>query len=331
MDAVLRRLAEDSIGAGELSREFSHALAKYLSRRSGVSMRSFGAAFRAAFVALGLEPGARVGVSALAHGAVWRILAGMGLEPVAIDVERSTPVLPSPLNHDFEPYKLDAIYLDSRLGFVPDLAAFRDLRIPLIEDISEALGAITGTDMAGSAGELTIVGLEPEHIVTAGGGACVVTNNTRRVPPLTAATDPGVGEAPLPDMNAAMALTQMRQLESFIERRRALAARFLRTIQRGRHAMPLQGGEGDAVYPALPVLVESSPRDVEQYARSHGVDARRAFQDTVLALMSDADHDVAVRVPNALALAGRMVLFPLYPTLSKAEQESIERVLATMP
>jgi perosamine synthetase len=331
MDAVLRRLAEDSIGAGELSREFSQGLAKYLGRRSGVSMRSYGAALSAALESLGLEPGARVGMSALAHGAVWRIVQRKGFTPVAIDTQKNLPLLPSPLDFDYQPLDLAGLFVDTRLGYVPDLDGLKQLRVPLIEDVSEGLGGNTGSDMAGSIGELTIVGLEPEHIVTAGGGASVITNNTRRVPFLAAATDPAEGEAPLPDMNAAMALTQMRRLEAFVERRRELAMRFLRTVQRGRHTVPLGGGEGDSVFPALPVLVESSPRDVEQYARGHGVSAERAFTDTVLELLSDADHDVTPLYPNALSLASRMVLFPLYPTLGKGEQEAIERVLATMP
>lgn len=331
MDAVLRRLAEDSIGAGELSREFSQSLAKYLGRRSGVSMRSLGSALRAAIGSLMLAPGSRIGLSALTHGYVWRVFESLGFEPVVIDTQRSLPILPSPLDFDYEPLELSCIYVDSRLGFIPDLNGLRQIRVPIIEDVSEGLGGNTGSEMAGSAGELTIVGLEPEHIITAGGGATVVTNNTRRVSSLSAATDSGFGEASLPDMNAAMALTQMRQLEAFIERRRELASRFLKTIQRGRHVLPLQGGDGEAVFPALPVLVESSPREVEQYARSHGVSAGRAFQDTALSLLSDVEHDVTHLFPNALSLAGRMVLFPLYPTLGKSEQETIERILATMP
>ncbi len=331
MDAVLRRLAEDSIGAGELSREFSQGVAKYLGRRSGVSMRTMGSALRSAVASLGLEPGARVGISALANGFVFRVIERLGLTPVVIDTQRGLPILPSPLDFDYQPLSLDCIYVDSRVGFIPDLEGIRQIRVPMIEDVSEGLGGHTGSEMAGSFGELTIVGLEPEHIITAGGGATVVTNNTKRVSVLTAATDAGYGEASLPDMNAAMALTQMRQLERFLERRRELVSRFLRTVQRGRHTLPLQGGDGEAVFPALPILVESSPRDVEQYARSHGVSAGRAFPDTALTLLSDAEHDVTRLYPNALSLAGRMVLFPLYPTLGKSEQETIERILATMP
>ena len=331
MDAVLRRLAEDSIGAAELSREFSQTVARYLNRRSGVSVRTYGAALSAGIRSLALAPGARIGLSVLSHAAVARIMESHGLVPVPLDTQKLLPILPSPLDVDYSTDGLSAIYVDTRLGFIPDLDALSQLGIPLIEDVSEGFGGNTGSVMAGSLGELTIVGLEPEHIVTAGGGATVITSNTRRVAALTAATDPGIGEASLPDMNAAMGLTQMKQLEAFISRRRELAERFLRVLQRGKHTMPLQGGEGEAIFPSLPVLVASSPREVEQYARSHGVHAERAFQDTVLSTYSDAEEDVARLFPNALSLAGRMVLFPLYPTLGKSEQELMERVLATMP
>lgn len=334
MDAVLRRLAEDSIGAGELSREFSQSLAKYLDRRSGVSMRTIGSALQAALAALNLAPGARIGVSVLAHAAVARILRRAGFVPVPIDTQRNLPVLPDPLNFDYQPLELSALYVDARVGYVAELESLQQLKIPIIEDVSEGLGGNTGSVMAGSVGELTIIGLEPEHIVTAGGGATVVTNSTRRVSALGAWTDPGEGEASLPDMNAAMGLTQMRQLERFVERRRDIAARFLRVIQRGRHHTALPGNDGETVFPAFPVLVESSPREVEHYARTHGVTAQRAFTDTVLAEIGasqDNDVDVAAGFPNGLSLAGRMVLFPVYPTLGKTEQETIERVLATLP
>jgi hypothetical protein len=40
---------------------------------------------------------------------------------------------------------------------------------------------------------------------------------------------------------------------------------------------------------------------------------------------------VAARFPNALTFSSQTVLFPLYPTLGKSEQERVERVLATLP
>lgn len=329
MDAVLTRLAEDSIGSGGLAAEFSQKLARYVQRRSGVSMRSYGHAFLTAIASLGLEPGSRVGFSVLAHDVVRRLLVHAGFEPVAIDTQKVLPVLPSPLDVDYQAFALAALFVDTRLGYVADLDNFNTLGIPIIEDVSEGLGGNTGTIMAGSVGDVTLVGLEPEHIVTAGGGAVVATSNSRRVPFLNGAVDGSLGNHPLPDMNAALGLTQMKQLERFIERRRELAARFLRTVQKTRHTLPVQPGEGENVFFALPLLLDSSPRDVEQYARTHGVTVTRAFSGSVL---TAAGEDLAADAfPNALSLASRMVLFPLYPTLGKSEQERVERVLSTVP
>ncbi|TVR68297.1 MAG: DegT/DnrJ/EryC1/StrS aminotransferase family protein [Spirochaetaceae bacterium] len=329
MDAVLTRLAEDSIGSGGLAAEFSQKLARYVQRRSGVSMRSYGHAFTTAFSALGLEPGARVGYSVLSHDVVRRLLLQAGFEPVPIDTQKVLPVLPSPLDVDYQALDLAALYVDARLGYVADLDNLGNLGIPLVEDVSEGLGGNTGTTMAGAAGDITLIGLEPEHIITAGGGAVVATSHSRRVPLLNSAVDGTLGNPPLPDMNAALGLTQIKQLERFVERRQELAARFLRTVQKTRHVLPVQAGEGENVFFALPLLVDSSPRDVEQYARTHGVTVTRAFSGS--ALIVGSDEIPAESFPNALSLASRMVLFPLYPTLGKTEQERVERVLSTIP
>lgn len=326
MDAVLTRLAEDSIGTGTVSQEFSQNVAKTIGKRSGVSVRSYGHAVLAAFRALDLPPGSRIGLSVLAPISVFNMVYEAGLLPVPIDVDRQLPVLPSPLDFDYETLELSAIYVDTRLGYVADLENFKQLRIPVIEDISEGIGGHTGDSVVGSIGEMSVLAMEAEHIITAGGGAVVMSNNTRRVSALTAMVDHRIGEPPLPDMNAALGITQLKQLDSFIERRRDIASRFVRTVQRGRYRVPFQGGDGENVFFTFPVMIDSSPREVEKYARGHGVSVQRAFLDVVYATLDETD-----RFPNGLLFSSQMVLFPLYPTLGKSEQERIERVLATLP
>ncbi len=351
MDAVLSRLAEDSIGAGTLSREFSQSLARYVGKRSGVAFRSFGHALEAVIASMEIPLRGRVGVSVLTSVAVRRILDKTGCQVVPIDTDRQLPILPSPLDFDYEALGLSALYVDCRLGYVPDLENFRRIGIPLIEDISEGLGGNTGSSMAGSVGEIALVTLEPEHIITAGGGAVAITNNTKRVSSMSARVDHDIGEPPLPDMNAALGLTQLKQIEKFIERRKEIASRFVRVVQRGRYRVPLQGGDGDNVFFALPVMIDSSPREAEKYAQSHGVTVRRAFTETILSEISllsgndiadcggTGDSDAgALRTPdrpdffpNGISFSSQTVLFPLFPTLGKTEQERIERVLATLP
>ena len=331
MDAVLTRLAEDSIGVGRLSTEFSLQVAHLVGHRHGVSFRSYAAALRAAVGSLALPIGSRVGVSALAPSVVARVLGAAGHEVVVIDTQRALPILPSPLDHDYQCDRLAALVVDRALGYHPDGVSFAQLGIPVIEDLSHVMGTLEEEEVPGAVGELVIVGCEPEHAVTAGGGATVTTNSARGKSALSAAVDPVYGEPRLPDMNAALGLTQVKQLPRFLSRRRDILARYLRAVQRGAHHVPLQGRGGEEVFPALPVVIDSSPREVEKYARKHGVQTRRAFEDSVFAMEGSAWEEERRSFPNAVALAGRTMLFPLYPSLSAREVELVERVLTTLP
>lgn len=340
MDSVLTRLAEDSIGVGHLSREFAHGVARYLGRRHGVAVRSPGLALRCAVEALGLPPRSRIGMSVLAPAWVHRVVVACGHTPVPIDSQKNLPLLPSPLDIDYAQFDLAALFVDTRLGYVPPIATLRELNLPIIEDVSEGIGANTGDAMVGSTSELTLVSVEANHILTAGGGAVVTTSSSKRASALHAAIGDHLGEPALSDMNAALGLAQLKQLERFLERRREIAARLVRALDGSRHEVPAQTGEAENVFFALPVLVSSSPRDVENYARTHGVAVERALADVVLSVVSaDAtDDDIAEgspapepAYPHALSLASRLVLFPLFPTLGSGDQERITRVLATMP
>lgn len=330
MDAVLTRLASDSIGPGDISREFSQTIAKRLGRRSGNAGRSLGWVFRSALSALDLDAGARVGVSILAPRSIYTAIEAEGLTVAPIDVQKRVPILSSPLDRDYEELDLAALVVDSRLGYVPDLESFSQLGIPIIEEVTEGFGGNVETTLVGSIGELVIIALEPEGIITTGGGAAVLTNNMRRVGTINRYLDAHTGEPPLPDMNAALGLTQLKQLDRFIERRREIAAHFIRALQRGAHGVVLQGEEVDNVFPALPVQVETSPREVEKYARAHGVATLRAFSGTDLS-QRDEESDLGRDYPNGIGFLARTILFPLFPTLSKAEIGQIERVLATLP
>lgn len=334
MDAVLTRMANDSIGAGALSREFASAVAKYLDRRGGVAFRSQARAIEATLTALGLGAGARVGMSALVPAHVYRRVVARGMEPVLIDVQKHAPVLPSPLDFDYQALGLSALYVETRLGFVADLEHLNALGIALVEDVSEGLGGNTGRRPAGAYGDVTIVAVEPEHSITAGGGAVCVSNSTKRLSLLADPVELLLGELPMPDMNAALGLTQIKQIERFVERRQQIAARFVKALMRSAHRMPVSPGEGEHILSGFPVLVETSVTDVEAYARSHGVVVARALADSTLEYLRhnlNESQSGFETFMNALALSTKLVSFPLYPTLGASEIDRIERVLSTLP
>jgi len=125
-----------------------------------------------------------------------------------------------------------------------------------------------------------------------------------------------------------LGITQVRKLNSFLQRRREIAAVFTRAVMQSRHGILAQKAEGENVNFSFPVLLDSGMKDVQAYARKKGVETRPAFTDSALAGLSSEEGD---GLPKAKALMLRCLLFPLYPTLTTEGIRQIERTLASLP
>ena len=158
----------------------------------------------------------------------------------------------------------------------------------------------------------------------------MLCRNTRDKSALTSVLESYPEEVLLSDMNAALGLTQIKQLEQFLTRRREIAAVLLRALQRSRHRVPVQPGEGENVWATFPTLIDGSLGEVQQYAKKHGVATVPAF---VLAQLENrlGDGKSSGSFAEARKFAMRTLRFPLYPLLPNKEVEQLKRVLSTLP
>ena len=222
-----------------------------------------------------------------------------------------------------------AVLLDSPLGAPYSANRLETLELPVIEDASHGLGAGEDGHTTGTLGKFTILSLEPESIFTTGGGAAVVARGRSEKTALKKAAESLRTTSLLPDMNASLGLAQIRALGTYIERRREVADVFRRSVMQGRHKA-LASGE-TAVPFAFPVMLDGAAKDVISYARKKDVEAVWAFSETIMAVADYWDECPSERFPAASALLLRCLLFPLYPTLTKADIERISKVLTTLP
>jgi dTDP-4-amino-4,6-dideoxygalactose transaminase len=333
MDSVLSCMVSDTIGPDRISKQLVDAVGDVLGRKGGIALREYPRAVRIALERLGLGEGSRVVGSALLPALYTEAFERLGIEFVPADVADTAPVItPETVEEalaatDGTAARADALIADTALGFCPDLEALSGLGIPLIEDVSEGLGAHTGDRRAGTFGRYTIVGLEPDHVITAGGGALVLGAGRKEASGLKTHAGDLPPEVLLPDVNSALGLTQVKELEHFLEKRRELAGRFLRSVSGGRHRVPTQTGDGENVFYTFPLLLESGMSEVVAYARKHDVEAVPAFAGSILAGRADVED----RLPTARGYVLRCVQFPLYPLLRNSESERISRVLSTIP
>lgn len=128
-------------------------------------------------------------------------------------------------------------------GHPCDLDALAELaerwQLVLIEDAAESLGASYKGRHTGNVGRLAALSFNGNKVVTTGGGGAVLTNDaelgrrakhlttTARVPHRWSFLHDAVGyNYRLPNLNAALGCAQLERLDSFVERKRRLAARY---------------------------------------------------------------------------------------------------------
>jgi dTDP-4-amino-4,6-dideoxygalactose transaminase len=327
MDSVLNCLVSDAVGPGELGERLAKLTRETLGFDAALAFRSPVDALAVALEALGVARGAKVAASALSPAWYARAFETLGIEPVWLDVIADS-ALPGP--EELEKARergASVLVYRAPYGLIPDPAWFSELGMPLVEDVSASLGARFGERSAGSLGSFALVGLEQADVVTAGGGALlaaaarregtVLRNLAERIPP----------ELRLPDMNAALAIAQLKGLERAAERRREIRELLAQSLARTRHASLAQPGDGESAAFGLPIVIGSGAKDARIYARKKDVDTAGAFDASVQA----AGFVPEGECPRAAALVLRCVLFPLHPKIGKSGAQKLSRVLATLP
>jgi dTDP-4-amino-4,6-dideoxygalactose transaminase len=334
MDAVLQCLVSDSIGPGEVAKELVTGLSKYLSTSGGVALREYPRAITSSLKALGLAPDTGVAISALSPGFYLDAIREAELTPYLVDVNSDTACIDADSletlirkNSGKEKGNIKVLLLHYPLGFVPDVHRILDTDLILIEDITQSLGANTGEKKVGAFGKYTILGLEADGIITAGGGAVVLCGNKRDQGELNKIAGGLAKGCYLSNMNAALGNVQTAIIEQLLESRKEIAGYFSRSLQKVRHRGLVQPGEAENVWYSFPVFLDGGMKEISDYAWKKTIRTIPAFQGSAV----EKSGDDLSSFPNANNLLLRCILFPLYPTLGKKNVELISRVLSSLP
>jgi len=114
-----------------------------------------------------------------------------------------------------------------------------EYKIPIIEDAAESLGSLYKNKHTGTFGKLGILSFNGNKIVTAGGGGAILTNNenlakkakhlttTAKVPHKWEYYHDEIGyNYRMPNLNAALLLAQLENLDIFIKIKRKIANKY---------------------------------------------------------------------------------------------------------
>lgn len=355
MEGVLTCLVDEKIGPGETTLRLIQTVKELTQCDGAVALRSPAIALEYALMALNLPKESAIMVSALAPA--WQLITieRLGYKALVLDVTEATGQIAFHSAEEGVKNGGRLLVLTESMGILPDIYAFLTLGVPIIEDIShsalsfyplpdegsqessqsakeekspEAQAQEPRGKCAGMYGTYTIFGMEDRDTITAGGGALLLAPARREWIVLKKLSDAAPSTDIMPDMNAALALVELKEFSRNEETRKTLYELYSRATMSGRHKTYTRAsGAGSTIY-SFPLVLNSGFKDVKAYSQKKGIEVRQAYENSIIALKQEELSGTCI-CANSLLL--RCALFPLYPRLGKKDAERIIKVLASLP
>lgn len=237
---------------GKYVDEFETKLAEYVGTKYGVATVNGTAAIHTALKVLGVGPGDKVLVPSLTFIASVNPIFYCQAEPVFIDSEDKTfnidpekmiVKIKKMVQKGEKPLAVIVVHLFGHpVDMDPIIEVCKKYNIYIIEDATEALGSRYKGQMVGSIGDIGCFSFNGNKLITTGGGGMLVTDNKKwaeKAKYLTtqAKDDPvqfihnEIGyNYRLTNIQAAMGVAQLEQIDEFIIKKRSIAAKYTKAL-----------------------------------------------------------------------------------------------------
>ncbi len=278
---------------GQYHGPHTDALRDQLSQRhAGRSVRlccSGTAAVELALRGLGVQPGDEVVLAAYDFPGNFRAVEAVGAIPVLVDVVPDSWCLDSAHLPSAITPATRAVLVSHLHGGLVDMLAIRKLadqfQIAVLEDACQAPGALVGTQMAGTWGDVSVLSFGGSKLLTAGRGGALLSARDDILQRIKIYADQGNDAYPLSELQAAVLRPQVDRLAQRNARRTAAVERLLQATAQAAVFQPLVNRvSGQAVYYKVAwhlaqSVVERPGRDAVLAAiQAEGIDVGAGFR-----------------------------------------------------
>ncbi len=320
-------------------REFEAEFAEYCDTAHGVATSNGTTALHATLEALGIGAGDRVLTTPFSFIATANAIRLAGAEPVFADID--------PVTYNLDPdsawdvareMDIDAIIVVHLYGLPAEMDVFRDLaddlEVPLIEDAAQAHGASYDGDRVGSIGDVGCFSFYPTKNMTTGEGGMITTDDEDLAKQVSQFINHGrtgsyahsaVGHNfRMTSIAGAIGRVQLERLPSFIEQRRANAARLTEGISNDVVTCPVEPAETNHVYHQYTVRTDDRNGLIASLD-DHDIGAGIYYPTCIH--NQPAYSDVTCSAPKAEAAAAEVLSIPVHPNVSTGNLERIIEVI----
>ena len=355
IDEVVNVLKSGWLATGPLTQKFETELSHYYAERKGACFTSATAGLQAALMAIGIKPGDEVITTPMTFVCTANVIAMLGAKPVFVDIDRNTFNIDEnkieaactektkaimPVHYAGLPVNLDVIY---------QIAKNKNLRV--IEDAAHAVGSSYKGRKIGTFGDIQVFSFHPIKNMTSGEGGCVVLDNENEYKTLGLQRFHGIDrsiwdrfskkgnssydvvipgfKSNMSDIQAAIGLHQLSEVEDMNAKRRHLAERYREAFAdmddkfamqaqpnyeyiHSGHLFPICLRDGDKRDKLMSYLKENMIGALAYYAPVH--------------LFSYYQKEFGYKkgdFPETEYVGDRIICLPLYVDLSEDEQDYV--------
>jgi UDP-4-amino-4,6-dideoxy-N-acetyl-beta-L-altrosamine transaminase len=368
--AISEAILDEFLTQGPRVEEFESALCSKLGAEYGVAVNSATSALHLACMALGVKEGDIVWTSAITFVASANCARYCGADVDFVDVDSRTynmspEALSSKLKAASELGRLPKVVIPVHLTGQPcDMEAIHKLSkqygFLIIEDASHATGAEYKGSTVGSCefSDIAIFSFHPVKIITTGEGGAALTNSSVLAKKMRHLRSHGITRNPedfndtsqpgfyyeqqelgfnyrLTDFQAALGLSQLKKLDTFLARRRQIAKYYDEQLSNLNLKRPSQEEWGLSAW-HLYVIRVGDPNDPKkrnimfEKLRENGIGVNLHY---IPVYRHPYYEKLGYRVqdfPESESYYSQAISIPIHPELTQAEQDLVIRLIAEL-
>jgi len=349
--AVADALKSGWVVQGPRVAEFERLVAGRLGASHGVATTSCTTALHLAFITSRIGPGDEVICPSYSFIASANAIVHAGATPVFADIENDTWNLdPSDVARRVSS-KTKAVLAVHQVGLAADLDRLREAvpdGVAIIEDAACAIGSLYKGRPIGSHGHAACLSFHPRKTISLGEGGMLLTDDPAVAERARTLRSHGASVSDLDrhqakglvyeeyrelgynyrmtDIQAAIGIEQMKRLDDFLARRRAVASRYNAAFCNSEHVQtPAQPPYAQHSYQSYAIRLRPACRldrdDVMRELIEAGIACRRGIPPIHLEPLY-LDRARAA-LPVTEAVAAESIFLPMYASLSEADQARV--------
>lgn len=274
----------------------------------------------------GIKPGDSVILPNYICREVFDAIKFISAHPIIVDIKRDTFTLNLDSVSKYINPNVKVIIFPHMFGIPGNVEELKLLEVPIIEDLSQGLGASIKNKKVGTFGDATILSFKSIKMMGGGEGGALLLNTQKTLDNIMSFMDGMSHYSPLlfemSDLTAAITLSQWKKMDYFIKMRKIIARKYINSFKHLNLKIP--NYSEDYSWFRFPIITNSKVLTFDsikkEYAKN-GIAVRRPV-DYLLNQLMQIEGDF----PISQEIIKRTISIPLYPALLEDEVNKIIKV-----